>query len=314
MARQPLVIAPGSSAGAAPEDTAGAFDLAIRAGADVITADFTPTKDGTLVALADHELSALTNVADRPEFAGRKETRTIEGEDRTGWFAEDFTLAELKVLTRGTAAPRRKSGAPPQGDAILTFEEIVAIARAGSVRTARVVGVQAGLSRSAYFAGLDMAVEPLLANAIRVAGYNSPAAAMFVTSADPASLKAIGELTRARRVLRLTRNGQGGDVSADGLKAIRGYAEVVAPDPALLLDFPTPKTVKATPLFADAHAAGLAVQAWTMGAPFPGPPLKIGDAGHLLALLFAWGADAIAGPRPAEIVRARNEAMAHAAG
>src|SRR5579859_1044972 len=90
-ARQALVIATGAGTADLPEGTAGAFDLAIRDGADVLAADFVPTKDGALVALHDHELSAATDVARRADFASRKQTRSVDGEDRTGWFAEDFT-------------------------------------------------------------------------------------------------------------------------------------------------------------------------------------------------------------------------------
>lgn len=310
--RRPLVIAAGAGTADLPEGTSGAFELVIRDGADVIAADFVPSRDGALVALRDHELSEATDVVRRPEFASRKQTRTVDGQDRTGWFTEDFTLAELKTLIRGAPARRRRGG-KTAAQAILTFEEVVAIARAGSVRTARVIGVDAGLSRSAYFAGLDLAVEPLLASAIRVAGYDSPAAAMFISSPDPASLKAIGELTRARRVLPLAAKDfeASGAGSPDGLKAIRAYAEAVAPDAGLLLDRSKPRTAATTPLIADAHAAGLAVHAWTLGATFPPTPYKAGDTQRLLAALFAGGADAVAGDRAGAIVRARDEAMSH---
>ena len=308
-AGQPLVIATGAGAADVPEGTAGAFDQAIHDGADVIAADFVPTKDAILVALPDHELSAATDVAGRSEFASRRQTRSVDGEDRTGWFAEDFTVAELKTLVRGGSG-RLRRGAKTAPHAILTFEEVVAVARAGSVRTARVIGVDAGLSRSAYFAGLDLAVEPLLANAIQVAGYNSPAAAMFVSSADPASLKLVGERTRARRVLPLAAKDveASGAGSADGLKAIRAYAEVLAPDAGLLLDISSPKKVTTSALMADAHAAGLAVHAWALAASFPPPPFKAADTQRLLAALYAGGADAVAGDHPLLIGRARDEA------
>ena len=306
---QALVIATGAGTADFPQGTAGAFDLAVRDGADVIAADFVPTKDGILAALPDHELSAATDVARRSEFASRKQTRTVDGEDRTGWFAEDFTMAELKTLVLG-APVRPRRGAKTAGHAILTFEEVVAVARAGSVRTARVIGIDAGLSRSAYFAGLDLAVEPLLASAIQVAGYDSPAAAMFVSSTDPASLRTIGERTRARRVLPLAVKDveASGAGSADGLKAIRAYAEVLAPDAALLLDISNPKKVTTSALMADAHAAGLAVHAWALAGSFPPPPFKAADAQRLLAALYAGGADAVAGDHPVLIGRARDEA------
>jgi glycerophosphoryl diester phosphodiesterase len=306
--RDPLVVATGAGAAEIPESTAGAFELAIRDGADFIAADFTPTRDGALVALPDHELSALTDVAARPEFASRKQTHTIDGEDRAGWFAEDFTLSELKTLVR--AAPAAKGrGAKVPARAILTFEEVVAIARAGSVRAARVVGVSAGIGHAPYFASIDLAIEPLLAAAIRVAGYDSAAAAMFVRSGDAASLKAIGDLTRARRVVRM---GPKDDASPDALKAIRGYAEAAAPVADVLLDLSNPKSVKPTAIVADAHAAGLGIHAWTLGGAFPSPPFKAGDTGRLLADLYAADVDAVAGAPAAAIARARADAVAHA--
>jgi glycerophosphoryl diester phosphodiesterase len=308
VARDPLVIAPGAGSPDLPEGTAGAFELAIRDGADFIAADFTPTKDAVLVALPDHELSALTDVAMRPEFASRKQTRTIDGEERMGWFAEDFTLAELKTLTRGAPSPKRRGGAVV-AHAILTFEEVVGIARAGSIRTARVIGVDAGFSHAAYFASLDITIEPILAGAIRVAGYDSPAAAMFVRSGDAASLKAVGELTRARRAVGL---GSNDDISPDGLKAIRAYAEVVAPAASLLLDTANPKAIAPTAVIADAHAAGLAVHAWTLGGAWPAAPFKTPDAGRLLAALYDADADAVAGAPAALIARARANALSRA--
>jgi glycerophosphoryl diester phosphodiesterase len=308
MTRQPLVIATGAGTADIPMGSAAAFDLAIHDGADVIAADFVPSRDGVLVALDDHELSAETDVSGRPDLASRKQTRTIGDQERAGWFAEDFTLAELKTLVRRSAR-----GGAAVGRAILTFEEVVAIARAGSVRTARVIGVDAGLSNTAYFAGLDLAVEPLLATAIRVAGYNSPAAAMFVSSAEAESLRTIGALTRARRVFALGAQaaGSSGAGSPESLKTIRDFAEAVAVDARLVVDLSNPKAVSSTPLDADADAAGLAVHAWAPDARFPPQPFKSGDMQRLLAAVFAAGVDAVAGQHAAIMVRARQDALAH---
>lgn len=303
MARQPLVLAPGAGTAETPAGSRGAFEQAIREGADFIVADFTPTKDGALAALSDNELSGATNVAARTEFAARRGSRIIHGQERFGWFAEDFTLGELKTLTLTAPAGRRR-GADSGFRAILTFEEIVAIARAGSVRTARVIGVHAGIAHTAYFAGLDLAVEPRLADAIRAAGYDSPAAAMFVASAEPDSLKVIGELTRARRVLKL------GDAPTPPSERIRAFAEAVAPGVGEVLDLGAPRGLPATVEIADAHAAGLAVHAWTLGASFPPSPLRPGDGRRLLGALFMAGADAVAGEPASLVARARDDALA----
>src|SRR5665213_154435 len=94
----PIVIARGGPEDGAPRGTKGAYELAIRAGADFIYADLVATKDGALVARPDNELSASTDVASRAEFASRRTTKTIDGAQRSGWFCEDFTLAEIKTL------------------------------------------------------------------------------------------------------------------------------------------------------------------------------------------------------------------------
>ena len=310
LARRSLVIATGGGAGNIPGGTKGAYERAIQDGADVIAAWFAPTSDGALVVVADHELSTATDIATRPEFAGRDQTRLVEGRERTGWFVEDFTLGELKTLARvGPVAKRRAGGKGDTGRAILTFEELVAIARAGSVANARVVGVQAGLPHPAYFAARDLALEPRLADAIRVAGYDSPAAAMWVMSEDVDALATIGGLSRVRRVLSIRSRGLDA-LSLAVLRAGRTRSEAVAIAADRLLDLTTTKTNPPTSVIADAHAAGYAVQAWTTGGarPFPPPPYRPGDTRRLLAALFAADADAVAGDLAAPIARARADA------
>lgn len=311
LARRSLVIATGGRAADIPEGTKGAYELAIQGGADVIAAWFAPTRDGVLVAVADHELSAATDIATRPEFADRRQTHVVEGRERIGWFVEDFALGELKTLTRSApVAKRRAGGKGDAGRAILTFEELVAIARAGSVANARVVGVQAGLPHPAYFAARDLALEPRLAGAIRVAGYDSPAAAMWVMSEDGDALATIGGLARVRRVLFIGSRGLDA-LSPAVLRAGRTRSEVVAIAADRLLDLTTTKTYPPTSVIADAHAAGYAVQAWTTGGaqPFPPPPYRPDDMRRLLAALFAADTDAVAGDLATPIARARAAAM-----
>jgi glycerophosphoryl diester phosphodiesterase len=310
LGRSPLVIAGGGAVGDMPAGVKGAFEAAIRDGADVLYTDFYPTRDGALAARPDHELSASTDVASRPEFAGRRADRVVDGRARSGWFVEDFTLAELKTLVCGAPDGRRRLDAQARAArAILTFEEVTAIARAGSVATGRVIGVQAGLPYPAYFAGLDLAPEARLAAAIHLAGYDSPAAAMWVMSADGDALARLGGLTRARRVLSLVATPGGEALASEALRTARTRAEVVAVDAARLLDLASPKTLPPTAVVADAHAAGLAVQAWISGPdPFPPFPFRPGDARRLIAALFAAGVDAVAGDLAAPIARARAEA------
>jgi glycerophosphoryl diester phosphodiesterase len=314
MPAQPLVIAGGGASGDFPAGAQGAYELAIRDGADFIAAAFAPSRDGTLVAAPDPELSAVTDIAQRPEFAARRQNRFVAGGQRSGWFVEDFTLAELKTLNLGGPADARHGRRDERGGgSILTFEEVVAIARAGSVRTARVIGVHATMRDPARFAALDLAIEPRLAAAIRVAGYNAPAAAMFVASADADSLKTFGALARSRRVLRIGLDPATAVAPPDSLAAIRACAEAIAAPPGQLIDLAGGKVTPPTALIAGAHGAGLSVQAWTSvpGVAFPPPPFRPGDARRLLTALFTAGADAVAGDLAAPIARARDATSPH---
>ena len=96
--RSPLVIAHRGASGYVPEHTLGAYALAVMMGADYVEPDLVMTRDGKLVARHDNELGLTTDVAQHPEFADRKRTQKVDGVELTGWFSEDFTLAELKTL------------------------------------------------------------------------------------------------------------------------------------------------------------------------------------------------------------------------
>jgi glycerophosphoryl diester phosphodiesterase len=96
--KTPIVIAHRGASGLRPEHTALAYDLAIDQGCDFIEPDLVPTKDGHLIARHENEIGGTTDVASRAEFAGRKATKTIDGQPVTGWFTEDFSLAEIKTL------------------------------------------------------------------------------------------------------------------------------------------------------------------------------------------------------------------------
>ena len=104
------VVAEGGAAEERIEDTRPALDVAIAQGCDFLQVCLVPTKEGALVARRDNELSASTDVATRPEFADRKTTKTIDGAEITGWFCEDFTLADLQTLTSREAQPQLRPG------------------------------------------------------------------------------------------------------------------------------------------------------------------------------------------------------------
>ena len=107
---KPLIIAHRGASGERPEHTLMAYRLAIEEGADFIEPDCVVTKDGHLVVRHENEIGGTTDVAGRSEFAARKATKTIDGQKITGWFTEDFTLAEVKTLRARERLPQLRPG------------------------------------------------------------------------------------------------------------------------------------------------------------------------------------------------------------
>ncbi len=292
-ARKALVIARGGGDGDAPPATRGAYDRAIKDGADFLAANLVVSRDGVVIVRRDSELSTDTDIAGRPQFAARRTSKTIGGAPRVGWFAEDFDLAELKSLICGPATARRSRDQGPPS--IATLRDVVETARAGCVRTGRTIGVYAILPPSAYWAALNLSVEPRLAETIVRGGYNTPAAAMIVASPEPSALQTVARLTRVRRVLR-TEAALTVDLAAD-LAAVRAHAHGVAPDLSHIVDVAAPKRPAATSFIARAHAAGLFVHAWA--AP--------DDSAAMMQAAYDAAADGICADlaRPAAKARAR---------
>ena len=105
-----LVIGHRGASGYRPEHTLASYELAIRQCADYIEPDVVATKDGALVARHENEIGGTTDVAAHPEFADRRTTKTIDGVPITGWFTEDFTLAELRTLRAKERLPAGPAG------------------------------------------------------------------------------------------------------------------------------------------------------------------------------------------------------------
>ncbi|MFI4974408.1 MAG: glycerophosphodiester phosphodiesterase family protein [Caulobacterales bacterium] len=330
----PVIIAHRGASGERPEETRGAFDLAIDEGADFIEPDLVPTKEGILVARHENEISSTTDVAAHAEFADRKTTKTIDGKSVAGWFTEDFTLAELKTLTCRERLPQlRPQSAKFDGkEPILTFQEVIDIARAGCVRTARTVGVYPEMKHPSYFASIGLAVDERLAADLHTAGYTARASAVWVQCFETAALKNFGRLSHVRRAQLIDIEGGPADeaslryadmISPDGLAAIRRYADAVAPHQGLVVDlqaavFPAPTT-----LTLDAHAAGLQVHCWTARAENEFLPRTLqrgdpraadfaarrGDYDKLMVGLLMTGVDGLFSDYPAFAARARDEAV-----
>ncbi|MFC4655875.1 glycerophosphodiester phosphodiesterase family protein [Rheinheimera marina] len=148
-----LVVAHRGASGHLPEHTLEAYQLAMKMGADFIEPDLVPTRDGVLISRHENDLTHSTNVADLPQFASRKTTKTVDGLAVTGWFAEDFSLAEIKQLRAREPLPELR----PQGVAhndqyqLVTLSEIIAAVRQFERDTGRKVGIYPETKHPTYF-------------------------------------------------------------------------------------------------------------------------------------------------------------------
>jgi glycerophosphoryl diester phosphodiesterase len=184
----PLVIAHRGASGYLPEQTLEAYARAIELGADVIEMDLVSTKDGVLIARHDPNLAVSTDVAKHPRFASRKKTIKVDGETQTGWFSNDFTLAEIKMLggiSTDAERPQEFNGKFK----VVTFQEIIDFAKAKSKETGRTIAIYPETKNPTYFRELGLPMEDKVVAAINAAGWNSKTAPIYVQSFEPGSLK-----------------------------------------------------------------------------------------------------------------------------
>ena len=299
-ALRPLVIGHRGAPGYLPDHTLEGYALAIEQGADYVEPDVVATKDGHLIARHDVNLAFTTDVAAHPEFASRHRTVVVDGVEETGWFASDFTLAEVKTLR--ALQPRRER--PQEYNALYeipTLGEVLALAsRAGANRN-RPVGIYAELKHPTYHAGLGLALEEPLVAALRDAGLDSADAPVFIESFEQASLRRMSSMTAIRLVQLVDANGidaagrptyaaphdrpfdwtAAGErrrtfdaLTTDaGLKEVAEYAVGIAPwkvyVQSIAIDGTNGSARRALPpttLVERAHAAGLLVHTWTFSS------------------------------------------------
>src|SRR5512139_910905 len=201
--KPPLIIGHRGASGYLPEHTLEAYQLAIDQGAEVIEPDFISTKDGVLIARHDPNLATSTDVASRPEFAGRKRVDwPVDGEKQTGWFAHDFTLAEIKTLGTVITDPER----PQQNNGkfrVATLQEIIDLVKTQSAKLGRTVLVYPETKNPSYHRDLGLPLEDKLIAALNAAGWNSRSAPVFVQSFEPGSLKEMRSKGLKTRMVQL---------------------------------------------------------------------------------------------------------------
>ncbi len=319
-----LVIAHRGASARRPEHTLAAYELAVEEGADVIEPDVVATRDGVLVVRHENEISETTDVARRPALADRRATKAVDGTERTGWFTEDLTYAEVKTLRAVERLPDlRPASARYDGRfEVATLAEVLALAaRLGAAR-GRPVGVYPETKHPSHFRRIGLPLEVPLVDALHRAGLSERGDPAWIQSFEVGNL----ELLRGRTALRLVQlvEPEGGPAdrpevsyrqmcTPDGLATVATYADVLGPARSMVLD----DDLTPTPLVADAHRAGLAVHAWTVRPEnaFLPPSLRRGrdpaahgDLAGLVRALARAGVDGVFADAPRETIEALREA------
>jgi glycerophosphoryl diester phosphodiesterase len=299
----PLVVAHRGASAYRAEHTLDAYRTAAEMGADYVEADLVATRDGALVARHENELSATTDVARRPEFADRRRTQRVEGAPVTGWFTEDFTLAELRTL-RALERPNRRRAAAVSTATVPTLQEVVALAAQAGAARGRPVGLYLELKSPRHFAALGLPLEGRVAQALRDAGLAGPGALVFVESFDGESLRTLHGLVNVPLVqLYWT------DPGPAALRQAAGYAAAVAFERAALRGGGGQLVRRAQRLGLEVHAytfANSTVVRPAAPAYRPGDPPALADALAEYRWCYALGVDAVFTDNPDVALQARG--------
>ncbi len=263
----PRIIGHRGASGVLPELTLESFQLAMECGADAIELDLVATRDGRLIARHDLELSATTDVADVSCFASRRTQRSVEGQVITGWFAEDFTLTEIKLLRARQRFSFRDHWQDGRFE-IPTLEEVLDVA--SNAQTGRSVAVYLELKHAAHHAAAGLPLDEPLLTALRNSGIRWTKSSCCIESFEPAILRALRPRIDTA-IVQLIESAE--MTSAARLAEIKAYADGVGVWKRLIVptmagsadeaDESNLSLAAATSLVNDVHAAGLSIEAWT---------------------------------------------------
>jgi glycerophosphoryl diester phosphodiesterase len=279
---KPLVLGHRGACAHRPEHTLASYARAIADGADFIEPDLVATKDGVLVVRHEPNIAETTDVAAHLAFASRKTTKTIDGEPMTGWFTEDFTLAEIKMLR----AKERLGKLRPESQAfdgafqVLTFDEMIDFVGAQAATLGKPIGIIPEIKHSTYFAGIGLPMEQRFLDALHAHLYLKTAP-VIVQSFEIANLKwlrpKLADMPNVRLMQLTEDDAAPGDLMAKGdkrkwadlltpagIREIAGYAHFLSPYfRDLIPQDAAGKLTTPKPLIAQAHAEGLLVSTWT---------------------------------------------------
>jgi glycerophosphoryl diester phosphodiesterase len=298
-ASRPWLIAHRGASALRPEHTLAAYALAIEHGADAIEPDLVMTRDGVLVARHENALSDSTDVASRPEFAARRSRKQVDGVWVEDWFTEDFSLAELKTLRARERLPALRSTEWDGKFEVPTFDEVIALVADESARRGRDIGLVPEIKHPTYFAGIGLAMEQPLLDALAAHDYTRRAP-VIIQSFETANLRWLRERVPRRGNVQLLQLIGAPDVApfdtvqagaprtylqlvTEGLRGIAGYADAIGPHYRMLQI--TPREGGAgyrSALVEAAQAEGLQVIAYTFRpeAAFIGPSFRSPGSGE----------------------------------
>jgi len=284
---KPIVIGHRGASAYVPEHTLESYRQAIARGADFIEPDLVSTKDGALITRhepylggdnADMAGADSTDVASHPEFASRKKTVTLDGYKLTGWFAEDFTLAEIKTLRAHERLPQlRPASAGKNGKyEIPTLQEVIDLAKAQSKTAGRTIGIYIETKHPSYHQTIGLPLEERLVATLKAAGYDRADAPVYIQSFEVGNLRKLHGLIKVKLVQLYEGRGQPHDfvlsgdkrtysdlASPDGLAFVASYAAGIGPDKGRVIPVTDGKLGAPSALVKDAHAAGLTVHPYT---------------------------------------------------
>jgi glycerophosphoryl diester phosphodiesterase len=327
--RKPLVIGHRGASGYRPEHTLASYELAARMGADFIEPDVVSTKDHVLVVRHENEISGTTDVAEHPEFASRHVTKTVDGTAISGWFTEDFTLAELRTLRAKERLPgvRQQNTLYDGRWGIPTLHEVFQLRERLTNELNRPIGIIPETKHPTYFSSLGLALESTLVEMVREFGLDSPQAPMAIQSFELNNLVDLRETygIKASQVLLTSVSGKGfGDtqtydelLTPAGLRFISTWVSTIGPakNQVIPLD-PDGSLGTPTSLVSDAHAAGLTVMPYVFRAEnaFLPADLQVGssanDVGRGIAegvIFMRAGIDGLFCDQPDIGIEARND-------
>lgn len=292
----PLVIAHRGASGARPEHSEAAFKLALAQGADVLEPDLQMSADGVLIVRHDPYLSTSTDIADRPEFAGRKSERF----GREDWWVSDFTAAELQSLNTRQVFDDRSAEFDDRF-AVLTFADFLDFVSEEQILCDCVIAIEPEIKNPAEYAAAGLDPLPVLLDMLAARGLDGEGAPVVIQSFEAGFLQRLRPQTPLKLAMLYAGPAEDG-FDADGLTLaeIAQFADGVGAFKGVLIN----PDGTSTGYLEAAHALGLEVHTWTVRddrTPITGASVEAE-----LAALYRLGVDAVFTDHPATAVTVRD--------